>query len=56
MTNNFQFLDEKGGGLMGLSSGGGSVESAYHPSVQDLLDFVRQCALPDPHQVIMLHI
>ena len=36
---------------MGLSSGSAAVESAYHTGSQDILEFVRQCALPDLHQV-----
>ena len=46
-----QFLEESGGGLMGLSSGSTVTESLFHPGFQDVLEFVRQCSLTDPNQV-----
>ena len=51
-----QFLEESGGGLMGLSSGSTVTESLFHPGFQDILEFVRQCSLSDPNQVCYLNI
>ena len=38
---------------MGLSSGSTVMESLFHPGFQDVLEFLRQCTLPDPNQVCL---
>ena len=44
-------LEDSGGGLLGNAGGGGTSESVFHASFQDLLEFIQQTGVTDNAQV-----